>query len=32
MRKNFDEVKAKQIEQETVIKHLTQRIEKLEGA
>ncbi len=31
MRKNFDEVKAKQIEQETTLKHLVQRIEKLEG-
>lgn len=32
MRKNFDEVKAKQIEQETIIKHIIQRIDKMEGA
>ena len=31
MRKNFEEVQKKQIEQETTLKHLVQRIEKLEG-
>lgn len=31
MRSNFDTVKTKQIEQEATIKHLVQRIEKLEG-
>lgn len=32
MRKNFDEVKSKQIEQETIIKHIIQRIDKMKGA
>lgn len=32
MRNNFNEVNKKQIQQETTIKHLEQRIEKLEGA
>ena len=32
MRKNFEEVQKKQIEQETTLKHLLDRIQKLEGA
>jgi len=32
MRDRFDEVKTKQIEQQTEIKHIIQRLDKLEGA
>jgi len=31
MRKNFDEVQKKQVEQETLIKHILSRLDKLEG-